>query len=211
MLFLASRFGIEYALVNAMVLVFSICCHEYMHARAALWQGDDTAKLLGHLTLNPLKQMGVVSIIMMLLVGLAFGKVPVNRARLSRPYGEAIVSFAGPFANLVLFFIFSIGLAVATVYDVPAAGLICQVGGVLNSVLFMLNMVPVPPLDGYGILSSFFPQIRQNSSELLNGATLLIVMILFMSVQYLFMAGSFLTLQVAAWSYQILNPILVAS
>ena len=211
MFFLASKYGIEYAMINAVVLVFSICCHEYMHARAALWQGDDTAKLLGHLTLNPLKQMGWFSLIMMLMVGLAFGKVPVNRARLRRPYGEAIVSFAGPFANLVLFVIFSIGLAVATVYDVPPAGMICQVGGVLNSVLFMLNMIPVPPLDGYGILSSFFPEMRNHSSELVNGATFLLVMILFMSVQYLFMAGSFLTLYLASWSYQILNPILGAS
>ena len=208
MLFLASKYGIEYAIMNAVVLVFSICCHEYMHARAALWQGDDTAKLLGHLTLNPLKQMGIVSLIMMLMIGLAFGKVPVNRSRLRRPYGEAIVSFAGPFANLVLFFIFSIGLAVATIYDVPPAGLICQVGGVLNSVLFMLNMAPVPPLDGYGVLTSFFPELRNNSSELRNGATFFVFMILFMSVQYLFIAGSYLTVSVASWSYQILSPLL---
>jgi Zn-dependent protease len=210
MIFLATRYGIEYAMVNAVVLIFSICCHEYMHARAALWQGDDTAKLSGHLTLNPLKQMGVVSLIMMLMVGLAFGQVPVNRAKLRRPYGEAFVSFAGPFANLVLFFIFSIGLAVSTIYDIPPAAQICQIGGVLNSVLFMLNMAPFPPLDGYGIVTSFFPELRNRSSEFMNGATFLIIMILFMSIQYLFLAGGYLTVYVAAWSYQLLMPVLGA-
>ena len=65
MIFLAQSAGLQYAVLYGVVLVFSICCHEYSHARAALWQGDDTAKLLGHLTLNPLKQMGLPSLLMM--------------------------------------------------------------------------------------------------------------------------------------------------
>lgn len=209
MIFLAQYYGLKYAAVYAVVLIFSICCHEYCHARAALWQGDDTAKLLGHLTLNPMKQMGWRSLLMMIFIGFAFGQVPVNRGRLRRPFGEAIVSFSGPFANLVLFFLFSVGLAFASIYNNEPAGQICQIGGLLNSVLFMLNMLPVPPLDGYGILTAFFPEIRhRQSSELLNGATFLIVMVLFMSSKYLFMAGDFLTTAVAAFSYQVLNPII---
>lgn len=209
MVFLAQYYGLQYALIYAVVLIFSICCHEYCHARAALWQGDDTAKLLGHLTLNPMKQMGWRSLLMMLFIGFAFGQVPVNRARLRRPYGEAIVSFAGPFANLVLFFLFSVGLALATIFENEPAGQICQIGGLLNSVLFMLNMVPVPPLDGFGILIAFFPEIRhRRSSEFINGATLLIVMVLFMSSRYLFMAGQFLTTVVAVFSFKLLNPLI---
>jgi len=211
MIFLASNFGIEYAVIWTVVCIFSICCHEYAHARAALWQGDDTAKLLGHLTLNPLKQMGIMSLIMLLVIGFAFGQVPVNRARLRRPYGDAIVSFAGPFANLVLFFLFSIGLGLAYIYEIRPLAKICGIGGVLNSVLFMLNMAPVPPLDGHGIVTSFFPELRnRQSSEFVNGATFLVIMVLFMSSHYLFVAGGYLTSLVSSFSFQILNPILGA-
>lgn len=201
--------GMEYVVIWGVVCIFSICCHEYMHAVAALWQGDDTAKLSGHLTLNPLKQMGVFSLIMLLIVGFAFGQVPVDRSRLRRPYGEAIVSFAGPFANVILFFLFSIGLAIAWIYEIEPAAKICGVGGVLNSVLFLLNMAPFPPLDGYGVLSSFFPEIRnRRSSEFANGATVLILMFLFMFSHYLFIAGEFLTGFIANISYLLLNPIM---
>ena len=202
MIFLVRDEGIEFALMYCTVLVFSICLHEYMHARAALWQGDDTAKLLGHLTLNPMKQMGVMSIAMMLVVGLAFGRVPVNSARLRRPYGEAIVSFAGPFANLMLFLIFSAGLAFCTHYGLSAPSDICYIGGVLNSVLFMLNMVPVPPLDGHGVLSSFFPGLKHSSSEFTNGATFVILMVVFMSSTRLFAAGRYLTEQVSGFALE---------
>ena len=209
MIFLARNMGMEYAVIWGVVCIFSICCHEYMHARAALWQGDDTAKLMGHLTLNPLKQMGVISLIMLLIVGFAFGQVPVDRSRLRRPYGAPIVSFAGPFANAVLFLLFSVGLAIALIYDIEPAAKICGIGGLLNSVLFMLNMAPVPPLDGYGVFSFFFPEFRnRRSSEFANGATVLIFMLIFMFSHYLFIAGDYLTGHVAAFAYQILNPIL---
>ena len=209
MLFIARNIGMEYAVIWGVVCIFSICCHEYMHARVALWQGDDTAKLMGHLTLNPLKQMGVVSLVMLLIVGLAFGKVPIDRSRLRRPYGEAIVSFAGPFANLMLFILFSIGLAIATIYGNEPVVKICGAGGVLNSVLFIFNMLPFPSLDGYGVLTSFFPEFRnRSSSEFVNGATFLVFMLIFMFSQYLFVAGRYLTNHIAVFFYQVLNPIL---
>ncbi|MCK5845103.1 MAG: site-2 protease family protein, partial [Victivallales bacterium] len=92
-----------YAIMQLLIIVFSICCHEYMHARTALWQGDDTAARTGHLTLNPLKQMGLISIFMLFMFGIAFGQVPVNPNKMRKPWGEALVSFAGPFANIALF------------------------------------------------------------------------------------------------------------
>jgi Zn-dependent protease len=207
MLFLIGRLGLETVLLYSFILVFSICCHEYMHARAALWQGDDTAALLGHLTLNPLKQMGWTSLIMMLLVGLAFGSVPVNRARLRRPYGEAVVSFAGPFANMILFFLFSVGLSMAYIHKNEPLMQLCMTGGVLNCVLFLLNMVPCPPFDGYGILVSFFPEWRNTSSEFINGATFMVIMVLFMSVNFLYEAGEFLTLFTASKIASLLYPL----
>lgn len=207
MIFLLRDNGLDYVLMYCTVLVFSICLHEYFHARAALWQGDDTAKLLGHLTLNPFKQMGMASLLMMLFIGLAFGRVPVNRARLRRPYGEAVVSFAGPFANLMLFLIFSFGLGFAWLRGHEPLASICSMGGVLNSVLFMLNMLPVPPLDGHGVLCAFFPGFRTSSSEFVNGATFMIMMVIFMSSRHLFSFGSYLTGVVAGLSFEALSPI----
>ena len=67
-------------LLTTLVVVFSICLHEFVHAWTALQFGDTTAADRGHLTLNPLKQMGPMSIIMFLILGFAWGAVPVNRS-----------------------------------------------------------------------------------------------------------------------------------
>ena len=102
-----------------MIVIFSICCHEYAHAQIALWQGDSTAYENGHLTLNPFKQMGVISIITLLIIGISWGAVPVNPNRMKHKYSEALVAFAGPFTNLFLFFIFSIVSAVVMLKGTP--------------------------------------------------------------------------------------------
>ena len=181
----------EFAMMHILIIVFSVCCHEYMHARTALWQGDNTAKLAGHLTLNPLKQMGMVSLVLLFVAGIAFGQVPVNPGRLRHRHSDALVSFAGPFANLVIGWLFFAGTV--TVIHVqqadPSSRFLVQVlftGAELNLVLFMLNMIPVPPLDGFGIAQSFFPAMRSASSEFLNGAYFFIIMAVFFSAGYLF-------------------------
>lgn len=210
MLMLFQYRGLEYALIYGAVVVFSICCHEYSHARTALWQGDDTAKLLGHLTLNPMKQMGWKSLVMLLFVGIAFGQVPVDRSKLRRPHGDGIVAFAGPCANFVLFYLFAFGLGIARVYSENSLAVqICQIGGMLNAVLFIFNMAPFPPLDGFGILCSFFPELRfRRGNELTNGITVFLLMMIFLCGHYLFDAARYLTEQVGGVSLQIVQPIL---
>ena len=74
---------------------FSVCVHEYSHARVALALGDPTAAITGHLTLNPLKQMGLLSIVMLLVLGICWGAVPVN-PRLVTPRKRALIALAGP-------------------------------------------------------------------------------------------------------------------
>jgi Zn-dependent protease len=194
----------QFAILKVLIVVFSICSHEYMHARTALWQGDDTAKLLGHLTLNPLKQMGPMSLIMMFVIGIAFGKVPVNPSKFRSRYGDAIVSFAGPFTNLMLFFAFCGGCIVAyytgSQEQIQFILRVFIYGAMLNGALFLLNMVPVPPLDGHGILCSFIPSLKTTSSEILNGASFFILIVIFFSASYLFLAsimGIFIILKAA--------------
>ena len=181
----------EFAMLQVLVVVFSICCHEYMHARTALWQGDDTAAKMGHLTLNPLKQMGFFSLILLFFIGIAFGQVPVNTSKLKGRYSEALVSFAGPFTNLILAIIFfSSMIGVMTLGEQSETNkFLVQVlvsGSELNLVLFLLNMIPAPPLDGFGILRSFIPSLQRASSEFLNGAYFFILIVVFMSADKIF-------------------------
>lgn len=155
-----------------MIVMFSICIHEYSHARAALYFGDDTALQNGYLTLNPLKTMGPFSLIMLFLIGIAWGAVPVNPSTYKKKLHRSLTSFAGPASNLALALIFAIVAAVlmtvdwesgheisATAYEVSVRFVM------LNFVLFLLNMLPVPMLDGWHIAEPFFPQMKSISSQ----------------------------------------------
>lgn len=149
------------------LLVFSICVHEYAHAITAFRLGDDTAAMSGHLTLNPMKQMGALSLVMLALVGIAWGAVPVNISTLRRNArnGVAIVSAAGPAANLALSCIFLIlfvvtsRLAGVSEQTQPVLHLFAT-GALMNLYLMFFNLIPIPPLDGFGIASSFIRELR---------------------------------------------------
>ena len=142
----------RYFFLVTLAVIPSICLHEYFHAQVALWCGDDTAARNGHLTLNPLKQMGWISLIMFFFIGIAWGQVPVDPRRLTRKQ-DALVSFAGPFMNLVL----AAGAWIACIFlpRFAEAGVVPEllflyifVLGMYNIVLFVINMLPIPGLDG---------------------------------------------------------------
>ena len=192
------------------IITFSICFHEYCHARAALWQGDHTAAIQGHLTLNPLKQMGVMSIIMLLVVGISWGAVPVNPRNMRKKYSEALVSFAGPAANIALFLTFAFLTAISVKFGRnPAirdsATNFLFSGAVLNVVLFLFNMLPVPPLDGFNVFTYLFPAMNRINQEIRNGMLFLLFMIAFVSFKYFYALGEFLTNLVIIAFFRILN------
>ena len=139
---------------------FSICCHEFAHAWAAVYFGDETPR--EHLTLNPLVQMGKQSLFMLFLIGIAWGAVPVNPAAVPENRKRAMISFAGPLMNLVLCALFSVVAAVAFRVGAaePVSGFFAYAGYV-NGALFALNMLPVPTLDGYSVLSAFSPRLEE--------------------------------------------------
>jgi Zn-dependent protease len=197
----------ELFLMQFLVVVFSVCCHEYFHARVALWQGDSTAANAGHLTLNPLKQMGMMSLIIFVFTGLAWGAVPVNPSRMKHKYSDALVSFAGPGANLLLFFLFCCGIAAVfafggienvngTVnYGVHAktAKTLFSLGAAINVVLFVINMLPVPTLDGWNVYAYFFPKLTLHNSEIGYGAMLFVFLLVLVSINKIFEAAFYLT------------------
>ena len=170
------------------LVVFSICCHEFMHALTALKFGDDTAARHGHLTLNPLKQMGWLSILMLLFLGIAWGQVPVNPANF-RSRGERVLTcLAGPLTNLALWLIFSVlSFACLKLNGTDNfAGNMLAYGAIMNFALFVLNLLPVPGLDGFNVLCEYFPGIFRRDSEVIKGAFFILIALLFAFSERLF-------------------------
>ena len=113
--------------------------------------------------------MGKASLVILALFGICWGACPVNPNRFKHSHSQAIVSFAGPFANLLLMLVFSflslpalLGLSILGVGSetlVDATLNFLFIGATVNAVLFLLNMIPLPPLDGHQIAETFFPQL----------------------------------------------------
>ncbi len=195
----------QFYIIWLMLVIFSICCHEYAHARVALWQGDPTAANTGHLTLNPLKQMGIISLLMLTFIGIAWGMVPVSPQLMKRRHSAVLVSLAGPLTNLGLFFIFSILLGVLPVFAgetattesasaAETAGQMFFLGGMLNLVLCMFNMLPVPGLDGGTLVNSFFHQLYAKKAELINLLSFVMIILSIAFIDYLFRAAGYATI-----------------
>jgi len=158
------------------VLLFSMVAHEYAHAEAAYRQGDDTAYMLGRLTLNPLKHIDPIMTVLVPVVlwishaGFLFGAakpVPVNPRKYRRfVRGDVIVSLAGIVVNLALFVVFTglFGAAGLAGRGVPSLGGSLAIlqemayqGMRLNLVLAFFNLIPIPPLDGSHVFYHLLP------------------------------------------------------
>ena len=145
----------------------SISLHELAHGWAAMLEGDDTPRSTGHLTLNPVVHMGVPSIVVFLIIGIAWGMMPVNPYKFRHgKWGRIFVSAAGPMMNLLIAFVTltALGIVDAKAEDTEQVHHLVVFlfwGGFLNLVLFALNLLPIPPLDGSTILANFFPQIAK--------------------------------------------------
>lgn len=144
-------------------VIVSIVLHELGHGFAAIRQGDDTPLVTGHMTWNPYVHMGPIGLGLLFFVGIAFGMMPVNPRKFRDQYGDAYVAAAGPAVNLVLALI-----SLTVMVLLARQGIDWRVGdvqplwvmGLMNIVLFLLNMIPVPPLDGSVVLGNFVPAYR---------------------------------------------------
>lgn len=167
-----------------LIAVGSVCLHELFHALAAYWEGDSTAKDLGYFTLNPLKHMGGASLLLLLFTGMCWGLCPVNPNKFRHKHGDALVSFAGPFANLLLMVLSGISiLLLALVFQHAMTPIIenlmqfLQLAAIANAAFFILNLLPIPPLDGHSVLSSFFPSTKPFYESLGNAGFILVFLI----------------------------------
>ena len=148
-------------------VIGSIVLHELAHGWAAIRCGDRTPIETGHMTWNPLVHMGGMSLLVFAMVGIAWGQMPVTPRRFRGRNDDAFVAFAGPAMNLVLAVV-AILLGGLWVGLQPSSGplqgnvtVFFLTGAALNIVLMLFNLLPIPPLDGSTIASTYSGWYRE--------------------------------------------------
>ncbi len=145
-------------LVTVAVIVCAITVHEFNHAFVAYALGDPTPKLMGRVTLNPLKHLDPIGTIMLFIAKFGWGK-PVQfnpyNLKINPAIGAAIVSFAGPLANIIAAMAGQLVIPGLAVRSLEYAVLDAFID--INVRLAAFNLVPIPPLDGFGVLQGVLP------------------------------------------------------
>jgi Zn-dependent protease len=149
-------------------VIIAITFHEFAHAYAAYKLGDDTPKMQGRLSLNPLNHIDPVGFILLIFAHIGWGKpVEINPRNFDKKYsesaGEAIVSVAGPAMNfvlaIVLTFIYFLVIKFAPTFILSEIGyyimIALQYAAIVNIGLGVFNLIPLPPLDGSKIFRNF--------------------------------------------------------
>ncbi|MBW9172850.1 site-2 protease family protein [Clostridium estertheticum] len=175
-------------MIPAILIAFTF--HEYAHAIVADRLGDKTPRFQGRLTLNPIAHIDPIGFILILLTGFGWAKpVETNPSSYKNYYRDDLkISFAGPFANLIIGFVFAIITVLfwkfspfqGTVFTIIIEILKMTVS--INCMLFFLNLVPVPGFDGYHIVRDLFPKFFYNMSDTFTRYQFLIFLVLILPI-----------------------------
>ena len=142
-------------------LLISLSLHEFGHAAAALWFGDDTAKRAGRFTVNPIAHIDPMGLLMVVLIGFGYAKpVPTNPAKFNSRWGTLWVAAAGPAMNLIVAIIainiYILGLKSGIgIFQSPVSEFLFTFLALINLLLMLFNLLPIGPLDGHYILPYF--------------------------------------------------------
>ncbi len=165
-------------------VVIGLTFHEYAHGWAADRLGDRTARYHGRLTLNPVAHIDIVGLIMIFIAGFGWAKpVPVNPLNLVGDMRRSmmLVSLAGPATNLLIAVLGAVLLGLGG-WKIPYGNEIFSKIILLNLVLAIFNLIPVPPLDGSKILAGLLPGRQEWLSAIENYGTLILILLLFTGV-----------------------------
>ncbi len=181
------QIDLGYIALVLVIILFSMTLHEVMHGFVAYWLGDDTAKQLGRLTLNPIKHIDpfltiLLPVTLAIIGGPIFGgakPVPIDTTRVRwREWGLALVGIAGPLTNLVIAFI-CYGIWVLS-GQAPASllGTVLQTAIMVNLGFFAFNILPIPPLDGSRVVYALAPDFIRRGMEAIERTGTLLVFLL---------------------------------
>jgi Zn-dependent protease len=170
-------------IARVVTLVAALSFHEFAHAWVANRLGDDTPRLHGRLTLNPLAHLDPLGALMLLVAGFGWAKpVPINPYALRRrtPAGVMLVSAAGPFSNLLLAILAALPFRFGLMNFATSTFITNFLWYflILNLILFFFNLIPLFPLDGEKVLTYFLPPSWQESFSRLRPIAPVILMAL---------------------------------
>ena len=185
--------NIGYIVTALGVILLSMTLHEFMHGLVAYRLGDDTPRLLGRLTINPIKHIDpilTIAVPMMIIIMSAlsgvqtpiFGgakPVPFNPGNIK--YGEwgvALMAIAGPLTNLLIAFICYGLMSIFTIDAGTALGNVLVLAVWINLGFFAFNILPIPPLDGSRVVYSLAPEFVRRGMELIESFGLILVFLI---------------------------------
>lgn len=170
MLFLGLGFDLIYVLI---ALLVALSFHEASHALVAYWLGDDTPKKMGRLSLNPFAHLHPLGTLMILIVGIGFGKpvqIDAEKLRPGPKIGMALVAIAGPITNILLALVLALPLRFHLLTFTPqkifvisgqsvyfSPGFLVQMMVSLSLALALFNLIPISPLDGSRLWQILLP------------------------------------------------------
>jgi Zn-dependent protease len=150
-------------------LVIGITVHEASHATSAYLLGDDTAYRDGRVTLNPISHLDVLGSLMLLMAGFGWGKpTPVVPSKLrGGVFGPVAVALAGPVSNLLIVAICAV-LYLLPPFQSGYLQIVALMMAFTNALLFVFNLIPIPPLDGSKVIFPFLPRFLDGFVDFMN-------------------------------------------